>query len=135
MAFDQETLNAIFAKTDGRCHICRKKVARKNYGSPNARGAWEVEHSRPRSKGGSNHLNNLYAACLPCNRSKGNGATRTARRRHGYNAAPYSKEDKITNAVTCGIVCAVIGGVVLGPFGVVAGAALGAEYGRSVEPG
>jgi 5-methylcytosine-specific restriction endonuclease McrA len=35
------------------------------------RGVWEVEHSVARAKCGSNHGNNLYAACITCNRSKG----------------------------------------------------------------
>jgi hypothetical protein len=35
-------------------------------------------------------LNNLYAACIACNRSKGMRGTRVVRGRYGYRAAPYS---------------------------------------------
>ena len=32
----------------------------------------EIEHIKPRSKGGSNRVSNLCLACVPCNRKKGN---------------------------------------------------------------
>lgn len=32
----------------------------------------EIEHIRPRSKGGSNRVSNLCLACVPCNQNKGN---------------------------------------------------------------
>jgi len=31
-----------------------------------------IEHLRPKSRGGSNSLENLRLACLTCNRSRGN---------------------------------------------------------------
>jgi 5-methylcytosine-specific restriction endonuclease McrA len=34
-------------------------------------GAWEVDHIRPRSRGGTDYLRNLVPACIECNRSKG----------------------------------------------------------------
>jgi hypothetical protein len=99
MAYDSERLDAIFARTDGQCHLCRKKLVRKNYGNVNSRGAWEVEHSKPRSMGGTDHLNNLYAACVPCNRSKGNASTQSARSVYGFKAAPHSKVQKTKNGI------------------------------------
>jgi hypothetical protein len=33
-------------------------------------GPFEVDHVRPRSRGGEHHLDNLTVACRPCNRSK-----------------------------------------------------------------
>jgi 5-methylcytosine-specific restriction endonuclease McrA len=98
MAFDDDKLDRIYERTDGHCHICRKKLARSNYGNIGARGAWEVEHSRPRSMGGTDHGNNLYAACISCNRSKGNSSTASARSRNGYKTAPYSRARKDKNA-------------------------------------
>lgn len=98
MGFDTGKLDAIYGRTDGQCHICRKRLARKNYGKLGSRGAWEVEHSKPRSKGGTGHANNLYAACIPCNRSKGNASTRSARLKNGNKAAPYSSARKRKNA-------------------------------------
>jgi len=98
MKVDTEKLDAIYKRTDGQCHICRKRLARKNYGKVGSRGAWEIEHSKPRSKGGTDHGNNLYAACISCNRSKGNSSNYTARSKNGYKAAPYSQVQKKKNA-------------------------------------
>lgn len=137
MAFDAERQDAIFRKTDGHCHICRKKLARKNYGTVGARGAWEVEHSTPRAKGGSDHLNNLYAACIPCNRSKGASSTRTSRKKHSYGCAPLSREKKTQNTWAGGVSGAIVGRVLLaplGPLGIAAGALIGAAIGKSFEP-
>ena len=137
MAFDTERQDVIFRKTDGNCHICRKKLARKNYGAVGARGAWEVEHSIPRVKGGSNHLNNLYPACISCNRSKGASSTRASRKKHDYKCAPLSREKKTQNAWAGGIGGALAGRILLaplGPLGVAAGALIGAAIGKSFEP-
>jgi 5-methylcytosine-specific restriction endonuclease McrA len=41
-----------------------------NYGKLGERGAWEVDHSIPVSRGGSDHMNNLFASCISCNREK-----------------------------------------------------------------
>lgn len=35
-------------------------------------GKLTIEHLRPKSRGGSNSLENLRLACLTCNRSRGN---------------------------------------------------------------
>lgn len=94
MAYENETLEKVFGRTDGKCHLCHKKLSLRNYASSGARGAWEVEHSVPRAKGGTDHLNNLYAACIPCNRAKGIVTTRTARARNGVRCAPYSKNQR-----------------------------------------
>ena len=71
MGYSKEKLHEIYDRTTGYCHICHKKLAFKNYSSVGSRGAWEVEHSKPRAKGGSDNLKNLYPACIFCNRSKG----------------------------------------------------------------
>lgn len=81
----------IYDKTDGQCHICRKKLALINYGAVSSKGAWEVDHSIPKSKGGTDHLTNLNPACIPCNRIKNNLSTRTARSWFGYTNAPKSR--------------------------------------------
>jgi len=70
MSYDYETLRRIYRKTNGRCRYCGKKLAWKNYGRPWARAAWEVDHSIPISRGGTDHLNNLFPACIRCNREK-----------------------------------------------------------------
>jgi len=96
------SLRRIFARTEGKCHICRKRLCFGNYGARDRKGAWEIEHSIPVSKGGTDHLNNLYAACIQCNRSKGAATTRTARARNGYRGAPLSKKRRTKNAWTLG---------------------------------
>ena len=76
MAYSEDELNYIYDKTDGYCYHCGKKLAWTNYGIPDARGAWEVDHSRPLARGGTDYLRNLVPACVPCNRSKGDLTTR-----------------------------------------------------------
>src|SRR5436190_23772164 len=90
MAFDNERLSDIYDRTCGHCHTCGKKVAWSNYTNFGARGAWEVEHSSPRARGGTDRLSNLYPACISCNRSKRDGSTRSARAQYGRGAAPLS---------------------------------------------
>ena len=136
MAFDPKRQDAIFKKSAGRHHICRKKLARKNYGVVGARGAWEVEHSVSQAAGGTHHTHNLFPACIPCNRSKRDSSTK-ARGQHGYRAAPLSKEKKTGNAWLGGP-----GGTIavrillasLGPLGIAAGAVIGTVIGSDYKP-
>lgn len=100
MKADDNKLERIYRRTDGQCHICRKRLCFGNYGATGKLGAWEIEHSRLRSKGGTDHLNNLYAACISCYRSKGNGTIASAR--NGYRTAPLSEKRKNGNAWTGG---------------------------------
>jgi hypothetical protein len=81
MGYSEEELGYIFDKTGGHCYHCRKKLAWSNYGVVGARGAWEVDHSRPRSSGGTDYLRNLVPSCIPCNRSKGILTSRRYRER------------------------------------------------------
>ena len=70
MGFDSKTINYVYEKTDGYCNYCGKKLSFKNYGKPGNRGAWEIDHSKPKSKGGTNYRRNLIPACVACNRDK-----------------------------------------------------------------
>ena len=137
MAYDTERLNLIFDKTDGNCHICHKRLVFKNYDQFGARGAWEVEHSKPQAAGGTHHLNNLFPACISCNRAKGVGSTRSARSAHGHTRAPYSLEEKAKirnrNTIVGATSGAVVGGAVAGPVGAVVGAMVGGAAGRTVK--
>jgi hypothetical protein len=90
VGYTYEERIAIFERTDGRCHLCFARLAFSNYAQLGTRGAWEVEHSNPRANGGTERLNNLYAACILCNRSKGTRATRVVRGWRGHRAAPLS---------------------------------------------
>jgi len=84
----------IYDRTGGRCHLCDKKLAFKNYGSPGARAAWNVDHSRARARGGSDRLSNLLPACISCNSSKQARPNRAIRRRNGVAAKPPSRVDR-----------------------------------------
>lgn len=97
MAYSSERLNVVFSKTAGRCHLCRKKLAWINYGAYGQRAAWEVDHSRARANGGSDHLNNLFPACVSCNRSKQHGSSRDMRAVNGITGVPLS-EAQLANA-------------------------------------
>ncbi|HCB33811.1 MAG TPA: HNH endonuclease [Acidimicrobiaceae bacterium] len=54
---------AVFAAANGQCEIRIRNVC--------SRKATQVDHIKPRSKGGSTRRSNLQAACAPCNRAKG----------------------------------------------------------------
>lgn len=138
MRIDADQLAAIFNRTSGRCHLCHRPVAFSNYGRHGQRGAWEVEHSKPRARGGTNYLRNLYAAHIRCNRSKGIRATRITRRSNGYTRAPLSRaareRAKRWNAVAGGLAGIPLGALVLGPAGAWIGAALGVALAHDQDP-
>lgn len=98
MKREEAALRAIYDRTEGQCHICRKRLSFRNYGLFGKRGAWEIEHSVAQARGGTHHGNNLFAACISCNRGKGDCSSRTARRQHGFQCAPYSARNKKRNA-------------------------------------
>ncbi len=98
MKREETALRAIYDRTEGQCHICRKRLSFCNYGLYGKRGAWEIEHSVAQARGGTHHGNNLFAACMSCNRSKGDSSSRTARRQHGFQCAPYSARKRKRNA-------------------------------------
>jgi hypothetical protein len=139
MRRDDDLRNAVYDRTAGYCHICEKKLAFKNYGVLGAKGAWEIDHSKARANGGSDHGNNLYAACIGCNRSKQHGSTRAARAFHGRTAAPLSFKKRAAvkkkNAVVAGGAAA-FGALALGIAPPVALLIVGgaAAFGHSLEP-
>jgi len=134
----EERLNAIYDKTDGYCHLCHKKLAFKNYGIRDARGAWHIEHSIPKAKGGTDHLNNLYAACIPCNEDKSTRHTGTIRKQNGVSRAPHNraKKEQIRKGNVNGLggLGLLIGLNAGGPLGAILGAVIGSEVGKSISP-
>lgn len=132
---DEKRLRRIFDRTMARCHICGKKLVFAHYGASvrDQPRAWEVEHSNPRSRGGTDRLNNLYPAHVRCNRRKGVRSSRAARRGNGRTRAPMSEVERertrggrmAAGAVAGGLVGARIGGAP----GALIGAALGALTG------
>jgi hypothetical protein len=137
MPFTTPQLDAIYRRSSGYCHLCHKKLSRVNYGVLGARGAWHVEHSVPRSKGGTDHLNNLFPACVICNGDKSDKTTRTARRWNGKKCAPLNPEKRKQAKFENGLAGAIAGGLagaIAGPIGVVFGAVTGACIGSAQNP-
>lgn len=136
--FTHEERSAIYDRTRGKCHICHRKMAFMNYGVVGARMAWEVEHSNPQANGGTHRLNNLYGACIPCNRSKGAGSTRTVRARNGLRRAPLSAPKyaaaKRGNTVTGAALGGYVGYAVGGPPGAWLGGIIGGLFGANKDP-
>lgn len=132
-----ETLQNIFDRTDGLCHLCHQGMCFGNYGQQGRRGAWEVEHSVPRVNGGTDNPNNLYAAHISCNRSKGTFTSRTARGWHGRKRAPLSADRKDQARWGNAALLGTFGGIVtlaLAPEVVLVGAVASAIFGYSLDP-
>lgn len=131
MSYSKDELNWIYDRTNGRCHICGKKVYFINYANAKGRGAWEVEHSNPKVKGGTSYLRNLYPACISCNREKGTATSRTARSWYGRTRAPLSKQERIEvkqqNAMIGAGIFGVVGAIIASSTGI--GALVGAIAG------
>lgn len=138
MAYTRTELKEIYDRTSGYCHICHRKMSFTNYGRSGQKGAWEIEHSVPRSKGGTDHGNNLLGAHITCNREKSNHTTQTARRWHRTSRAPLSREKKEKARASNTAGGALIGGLVGlaggGPIGAMLGALGGAAIGNSIKP-
>ncbi|MEM4729066.1 MAG: HNH endonuclease signature motif containing protein [Thermoplasmata archaeon] len=71
MTNDEERIQAIYDKTEGHCRYCGKRLSINNYGMRDATGGWVIDHSIPLSRGGTDHMNNLFPACYDCNEEKG----------------------------------------------------------------
>jgi len=80
MTFSEEERAYIFDKTDGYCYYCGKKLSWSHWGAYGERGAWHIDHKNPGSRGGSDYLRNLVAACIDCNLEKGNRSAQDYRR-------------------------------------------------------
>ena len=138
MPYTDDQLERIYDRTSGKCHLCHKKVSFCNYARYGEKGAWEVEHSNPRARGGCDRLSNLFAACIPCNRGKCAGSTRTARSRNGLSRAPLSsqrrKQAKIGNAIIGAGLGVLIGSALSGRRGAFVGGTFGAGIGYEKNP-
>lgn len=67
-SFSEKMVRAIHAKTDGCCLYCNRDL-----GAALQRiGRWNVEHSKPWSEQGSDHISNLFASCYACNSYRSN---------------------------------------------------------------
>jgi hypothetical protein len=54
----------VFKKNDGKCFYCDDQLE--------IDAEWHIEHKHPKSKGGTNDLENLVPSCRPCNLKKHN---------------------------------------------------------------
>jgi 5-methylcytosine-specific restriction endonuclease McrA len=127
--YDGDRLRAIFDKANGCCHLCGRTIAFSNYGNHGARGAWEVDHSKPVAEGGTDHLNNLFPAHTSCNRSKQDASSRSSRKENGRTRAPLSAaaierarfKQAMAGAFSGGLLGVRLGGPVGFWIGVIAG--------------
>ncbi|MFZ2906278.1 MAG: HNH endonuclease signature motif containing protein [Cyclobacteriaceae bacterium] len=138
MRKDKQLLKKIYMKTDGLCHICHRRLSLHQYGKAGEKGAWHIEHSIPKAKGGTDHLNNLFPACIGCNIEKGIMTSRTARNYNGNTRAPYSKKKKAeikdSNTTAGALVGGGIGLAFGGPVGGIIGSFIGGVIGSSSSP-
>jgi hypothetical protein len=138
MRFSDDDLNEIYDRTSGYCHLCHRKLAFTNYGVLGARGAWEVEHSKPQAHGGTHMRTNLYAACVPCNRSKSCRSTKSVRHENGVRKAPLCVQQrtraKEEQALAGGLAGGTVGAALFGPVGAVAGFLIGASVASRQNP-
>ena len=130
-------LPTIFESTNGRCHLCKKRLASCNYGKSGKRGAWEIDHSKARANGGTDHGNNLRPACISCNRSKQAKHSRVVRMANGLARAPFSMRRRAEEAKKRGIFGIVAGGITgfraAGPVGAIVGGIAGFVIGSEWE--
>lgn len=52
----------VYAKTNGHCAYCGDNLHEEEFA---------IDHVHPKSKGGTNHIDNLMPSCHSCNTSKG----------------------------------------------------------------
>jgi len=137
--FDEATRRTVFEKSNWLCHLCWQPMAYSNYGNHGARGAWEIDHSIPVARGGTDHLNNLYAAHTTCNRSKQARSSASIRRQNGHARPPMSaaamEELKSGDAWTGAISGGLLGARFFGPPGLLIGAVIGAIAAHAVDRG
>lgn len=83
-SFEKVWENSYEAET-AVCPICRKNTMYKNiHPVQNTDGAWQRGHLIPKSKGGSNDLDNIRPICWSCNKKCGSKDVRDFADENGY---------------------------------------------------
>ncbi|TET56939.1 MAG: HNH endonuclease [Promethearchaeota archaeon] len=59
----------IWEKTQGKCYYCGK-ILMINLNDGKNHAAWTMDHVTPKTKGGTNTLDNLVPCCSECNQTK-----------------------------------------------------------------
>lgn len=72
MNLNRAILSSIYSKTNGRCWYCGVEIPPFS--------DWQVEHQQPRSRGGTNDIENLVPSCRACNVRKGRRTVEEYRR-------------------------------------------------------
>ena len=137
MKKSEHLLRRIYDRTSGYCHLCGKKLSLINYNCSRKRGAWHIDHSKPRSTGGGDNIQNLYVACIGCNSDKSNFSTKTARAWNGRARAPMSKRKRKSAKLENALLGAGVGmfvGSLFGPLGRLIGIIAGAHIGNKANP-
>ena len=134
MSYSQQKLRKIFESTTGRCHLCHNPLQFEEYADE-----WEVDHSKAKANGGTDHGNNLYPACKSCNRARRDRPASKVRKENGITGIPLSRKqrrkEKKQNGLAYGGLGALVGGLLAGgPAGLVIGAAVGGSLGYSKDP-
>ena len=134
MSYSQQKLQNIFESTTGRCHLCHSSLQFEKYADE-----WEVDHSKAKANGGTDHGNNLYPACKSCNRARRDRPASKVRKENGVTGIPLSqtqrRKERKQNGLTYGGLGALAVGLMAGsPAGLVIGAAVGGSIGYSKDP-
>lgn len=134
MSYSRQELRDIYDSTSGRCHLCHGSLQFEKYPDK-----WEVDHSKAKANGGTDHGNNLYPACKSCNRARRDRPASKVRKENGVTGIPLSYKQrykkKRRNGLAYGGLVAIAGGLLGGPAGFVMGAATGGSLGYSKDPG
>jgi len=76
--FEDDIVQAVWDKaspvpgqTDQRRDVCGRLIQRDKYGDPKSDMGWEVDHKKPKARGGDDTLENLQPLQWALNRKKG----------------------------------------------------------------